>query len=149
MASDSEPLVIEALNIKDRGLKACVISAPQNSFLDKEGVDVLVRIFKYPFWLAIQVKASNTRDTVGLVLPLPGNPSGYLKSVLTPYMVKKAKEHLRKHPHVLHMLFVARSRARPGNLSLKRKDEVLDDIWKEIERIFWLTSKFTPANIRE
>ena len=141
MPSNSEPLVAEALKRTRERFEVKAIPSPQNSSFDAQGIDILVRILSYPFWLAIQVKPSKTGETLGVVLPLhPKLPTALAKR-LTDYMKREIKEHTRKHPSVCHILFVGAPNSKRPDLPSKSKTQIFEDILREIEKMFKITAK--------
>ncbi len=139
--TSSEQLLIDAFKKLNRKSRGCVIPVPQSSCLDQEGIDCVLRIFSYPFWLSVQVKPSDTGETVGIVLPLPEPLPPDLEKKITLYVRAEIQEHIRKHPEVIHLLFVGRPNSKRSKQKPRSRDMVLDDVYRETKKMFRVTAE--------
>lgn len=136
MTSKYEQLVIDAFARFKRRSRGIAIPVSQGSILDGEGIDVLVRIFNYAFWIPLQVKPSDTGETVALALPLPILIRPEIGAKLTNDMKAEIARHLAKHPYANFIIFVGRPNFRRGGAKPKTREAVMDDAWREIKKIF-------------
>jgi hypothetical protein len=128
-SADSEGLVERALLRKSKTVT--FIKAIKHDELDRSGKDFIVTS---PKWLisgeAIQVKTSDNRVTLGLVLPIPEPAPSFIDGRISPKMKAMIDEHQRKHSDVRSLLFVAiPNKGVPEEM-------VMNNIWKEMTRIF-------------
>lgn len=130
---DSEELVAEAF--KRHPTVVRYVHAGHNSQLDRDGTDFLVDFkedeYFFPLSIRLQVKTSNNFQTLSLVLPLGSYLPDTVRNKLNQHMYAIIQEHQRKHPHVNCLLFVSR----PNSDQNITKEKILDDIWKEMERM--------------
>lgn len=112
------------------------VHAYPNSLIDQGGIDFLIFIkvkmddgsfYPLPFCFPFQVKTSDTKNTVGLFLPIDKKLCEDLP--VTQKMVNKSAEHFKKHPQVPYIIFVGRVDLHDGG-----EAGVMDEIWKEIKR---------------
>jgi len=136
VTSKYEQLVLDSFARFKRCEKGRVIPVLQGSPLDQGGIDLLTRIFSYAFWIPLQIKPSDTGETVGLILPLCYPPSPETQKRLTKRMREEIESHLEKHPHVNFIIFVGRSNFRKNNAKPKTRETVMDDVWREIKKLF-------------
>lgn len=126
---DSEVLV--ETSWKRRGGRISFTHNPKNGHGDKQGEDFAgVTLQGYTFCEAFQIKTSDNGNTLGIVLPLHKPLPPDISGKISGWMRAEIEEHLRKHPHVRCMLFVAK----PGRHATE--EQVIRDIWTETESIF-------------
>lgn len=119
-SSDSEELVEECYKEKTKEIH--YVRAKKHGELDVSGIDFIVGLNGHGSEIELQVKTSNTGQTLGIVIPAL---IAELEEVIPEDMFRVVREHHRKYPSIKHMLFVART----GNR--KTKEKVLEEIWFE------------------
>jgi hypothetical protein len=104
--------------------------AVKNGYLDRLGIDFKIYLDEVRV-IDLQVKTSDHGITAGLILPLPAQPIAVCPQ-FSETMLARVFSHMRKHPDVRFMLFVARiSKTRP-------EEVVLREIWRETRKLFQL-----------
>ncbi len=123
MRYDAESLVAKSLSRHGVSFEHAV----KNGYLDRLGIDFKIYLEKEEKVIDLQVKTSDHGITAGLVLPLPPI---VIYPRLSETMMERVFTHMRKHPNVRYMLFVARIGKR------KPEEVILSEIWRETRRIF-------------
>lgn len=146
---DAETMVAQCLeNRRDKIIR--YKHAEPNSYLDKSGIDFIIEVFIKRLGrnlrLNFQVKTSENDDTVAFLLPLPENLPAKVAAKLTPVKRAAITKHAKMYPNVKHILFVGKlSYKKKGRLinnvtRKKRRARVLQEIWREIKKLFHLTA---------
>jgi hypothetical protein len=95
---------------------------------NSRGRDFWIRLRGFPDPIYLQVKTSDNTETKGYLLPLPEPlPPNFKISVRTLDIINR---HSKKHPDVPCIIFVGKA------VRGKRKEEILEDIWRELVNIF-------------
>ena len=120
------------------------VHAYPNSLIDQGGIDFLIFIkvklddgsfYPLPFCFPFQVKTSDTKNTVGLFLPVSVREIDK-QTPVTDKMLNKSAEHFKKHPEVPYIIFVGRVDLNDGG-----EAGVTGDIWGEIKRVINFSMK--------
>jgi hypothetical protein len=122
---DAESLVAKSLSRHGVDFEHAV----KNGYLDRLGIDFKIYLEEEKKIIDLQVKTSDHGITAGLILPLPAPPIAVCPH-FSETMLARVFTHMRKHPNVRYMLFVARIGKR------KPEEVILSDIWRETRRIF-------------
>ena len=113
----------------DTGARYSSVPTDALEVLDHLGVDrILICKFKKGyFWLPIQIKTADFRETVGVMFSSRTRFYKKFCRKLSDSMLAIFKEHIRKHPDVECVLFVDI----PCKLSFTKRKKALKAIWRE------------------
>ena len=129
---DAEELVEKCY--EQRKNKVRYIHAERYGPLDSAGIDFIVTFpinhSANSFTIELQIKSSDTGDTIGIVLSLPQQLPQELSGKRANRMRRLIRYHQSKHPEVNCMLFVARVGKR------KKEEDVIAEMWRETKKIF-------------
>ncbi len=129
MKYDAESLVAKCLSRHGMTFEHAI----KNGSLDRVGIDFRIYLEEREKMIDLQVKTSDRGITTGLILPL-SNPPLETYPYLSETMLWRVSNHMKKHPNVRYILFVARiCRRRP-------EDVIISEIWRETKRLFLLAA---------